>query len=64
MKCKVCGLKFTPTKDIMYIGEEKEHNGIGIITDIVYYDCLDCPRCGRQHILGDRIMRVKEVTDQ
>ena len=62
MKCKVCGLKFTPTKEIMYIGEEKEHNGI--FTDIVYYDCCDCPRCGRQHILGDRIARMKENGDE
>ena len=57
MKCKVCGLKFTPTKEIMYIGKESEHTGI--FTDTVYYDCCDCPRCGRQHILGDRIARLK-----
>ena len=62
MKCKICGLKFTPTKEIMYIGKEKEHTGI--LTDIVYYDCCDCPRCGRQYILGDRIARMKENGDE
>ena len=62
MKCTVCGRKFLPTKDIVYVAVETKREGL--FTTTLQVDCLDCPYCGRQRMLGVRMPRKGEKSDE
>lgn len=69
MKCTCCGAEFIPTKDMhsIVVNENASGNGLSALigtkeTNIVkYYDAYDCPNCGRQLIVGERLMYGKDI---
>lgn len=50
MKCRVCGCRFFPTKELKQIVGEKVN-----IFSSNYYDAYDCPACGCQVVAGKRM---------
>lgn len=60
MRCKVCGKRFTPTKETTYIASESTQDGLLSPLRITYMDCVDCPFCGRQHMLGIRMPELSK----
>lgn len=51
LTCKVCGEEFRPHKDHRYT--VVKHPGLFIPS--LFFDAIDCPHCGCQVILGDRL---------
>ena len=51
LTCKVCGEEFRPHKDHRYT--VVKHQGLFIPS--LFFDAIDCPHCGCQTILGDRL---------
>ena len=60
LTCKVCGEEFRPHKDYRYT--VVKHQGLFIPS--LYFDAIDCPRCGCQTILGDRLDAVFTENDE
>ena len=64
MRCKVCRKRFTPTKEMHYIAKETSQDSLLSPLKVEYIDCIDCPYCGRQHMLGIRVPKLEiEVQD-
>lgn len=53
IKCCVCGNKFTPLKKDVYRCVEK----ILMVPDKMI-DVIDCPQCGCQNRLAERLIRI------
>lgn len=51
LTCKVCGEEFRPHKDHRYT--VVKHPGLFIPS--LFFDAIDCPHCGCQAIIGDRL---------
>lgn len=57
MKCSICNKRFTPKKEKVYRVKDR----VTIIKPfsesaaIVVFDAIDCPRCGCQHKLVERL---------
>lgn len=60
LKCKVCGERFLPRKETTYQVQEELSGFAALSATNRIYDATDCPRCGRQHILGVRVPMYKE----
>lgn len=58
LKCKVCGIKFRPTTWRRYTAGVAAVFG-GTEKPIVY-DVFDCPSCGCQIIVNERLRRVDD----
>lgn len=50
--CKFCGEKLDLSLKNHYVAEKLEKNGLFV--DVKIYDAIDCTRCGRQCIMGER----------
>ena len=55
MKCKVCGKRFMPTKDMVYKVIEQLSIAEALTKTPRVFDVVDCPRCGCQVFLGFRL---------
>ncbi len=53
LKCQVCGTEFEPKKENRYTGI-----GFGMFVNTLY-DCYDCPKCGSQYRVKERIKEAK-----
>lgn len=49
LKCEICGMEFTPSKEQHYIAVKR-----AIFAISTYYDAFDCPKCGGQIIAKER----------
>ena len=59
-KCSVCGKRFAPCKESVYLASESTS-----LTDVFtkaprVYDAIDCPGCGCQILLKIRIPKIEE----
>lgn len=64
MKCTICNFEFELNKDIHYVVRENDITGISNICshkETQLYDAVDCPNCGCQNLLGERLRPVKVV---
>lgn len=64
LKCKVCGIKFHPTTWRRYTVVDNKTTGVmaaivGTENPIIY-DAFDCPNCGCQIIVNERLRRVDD----
>ena len=64
LKCKVCGIKFCPTTWRRYTAVGNKATGVvaavvGTENPIIY-DAFDCPSCGCQIIVNERLRRVDD----
>ena len=59
MKCPVCKKRFTPYKKNVYLVQT-----ISFTTNKMYHECTDCPRCGCQIKLNERISDKKEEAEK
>ena len=59
-KCSVCGKRFMPDKESVYLASE----GISVVDVFTkvkrVYDATDCPRCGCQQLLNIRVPKIEE----
>lgn len=60
-KCSVCGKRFMPYKESVYLASETPTFGTFFLTKApTAYDAIDCPRCGCQKLLKIRIPIIRE----
>ena len=59
-KCSVCGKRFMPDKEFVYLASE----GVSVVDAFTrvkrVYDATDCPRCGCQQLLKIRVPKIEE----
>lgn len=60
LTCKVCGEEFRPHKDHRYTAVKHQ----GLFIPPLFFDAIDCPYCGCQAILGDRLDAVFTEDDE
>lgn len=65
MKCTVCGKQFTPVRTAVYLVLNAPSGALAELTSgPKTYDAIDCPRCGCQHVLKERLpMEKGEVNE-
>lgn len=51
MKCNVCEREFDPVKEIRYTAKKVP----ALFALATFYDCFDCPHCGCQIVIQERI---------
>ena len=56
--CEVCGFGFVPTKQEGYIATDRSAVFQALTTPAKQYDATDCPKCGCQIILAERLPKV------
>lgn len=61
IRCEVCGTKFEPQ---IYTAEEPGGVVQALSGGKKKYDACDCPECGRQRILGERLDRTKGLVEE
>lgn len=54
MKCKICGKRFIPKTGKVYRVKESVGVIASLATPAKTIECVDCPRCGVQHMLNIR----------
>ena len=57
-KCVVCGNNFEIEMDKKYVVKSIE------AVMIVYYDAIDCPKCGCQNIIWKRLEKVNKFVEK
>lgn len=62
-ECQCCGATFTPTKEQHYIVKDATPGKVLLMTaaEPKQYDAFDCPQCGCQIIVGERLRPVDEA---
>ena len=55
VKCRVCGTRFYPYKENVYVVQEKDGIITGLTTPRRMYNVIDCPKCGCQIVLKRRL---------
>ena len=63
MKCKVCQKRFVPKKEMVYQITEPTSLANALIGGAKTFDVIECPRCGCQNVLCERLKKVKERKD-
>ena len=63
MKCKVCGMRFTPNAEKRYLATERLAPLASLTTAAKVYECFDCPRCGCQNFVNIRMPKYEVKTD-
>lgn len=63
--CEFCETPLIDQKVYIARGEQacglvNEFNG----TECILYDAVDCPRCGRQYVIGKRLREVTRIVAQ
>lgn len=61
LKCKACGIKFRPTTWRRYTAVGNKTTGV-VATIVetenpIIYDAFDCPNCGCQIVVNERVRR-------
>lgn len=56
--CGVCGYRVTPTKEEIYVAEERRGFMDALTKPPMRFSAMDCPRCGCQIALAVRFPRV------
>ena len=59
IQCKVCKAKFQPNTEFHYVTKTKSPITLFTVADELLHDAYDCPLCGSQIILGERLERLK-----
>lgn len=62
--CLCCGNVFTPTKEMRYTARDAKPARQALFTQLgetKEYDAFDCPGCGCQIIVGERLRSVDEA---
>ena len=57
-KCHVCGYRFTPERENVYMAEEPRSMAKFLTKPPVRFSAIDCPRCGCQIALAFRAPRI------
>ena len=60
IKCQVCGKRFMPDKEKIYLVTNKSGGMMGSLTPTLVSDATDCPRCGCQRILFVRMPSLND----
>ena len=63
IKCTVCGKRFKLQKEKKYLAEEPRSVIEALTKPAKKYECIDCPRCGSQHRLKERLREYIEPED-
>lgn len=58
MQCEVCGKKFIPRKKDKYLAIDRSLFGLDKT-----WDCVDCPACGCQIRLKERLENISRCKD-
>ena len=61
MKCKICKRKFQLNKGQVYQVYEPKTMVQSFTETAKMFDVIDCPHCGCQHLLGERLPKVKNL---
>lgn len=63
VECQCCGSMFSPTKEMRYTARDNDPGKqlFGIAAETKQYDAFDCPHCGCQIIVGERLRPVDEA---
>lgn len=64
IKCKVCGVRFLPEKESLYLAIEKTAVLAALTTPAKAFECFDCPKCGCQNAVNIRMAAVVEIEDE
>ena len=64
IKCKVCGTRFTGSKDTLYLATEKAAVLSALTTPAKAFECFDCPQCGCQNAVNIRMAAIMETDDE
>lgn len=64
IKCKVCGKRYMPSKEIIYQVKEELSGLAALCATNKIYDATDCPRCGSQALIGSRVPIYKESEEE
>ena len=60
IQCKACKAKFQPNTEFHYVTKSlRLISPFSDVTEPVLHDAYDCPLCGSQIILGERLERLK-----
>ena len=60
IQCKACKAKFQPNTEFHYVAKSRRLIAeFSDVTELVLHDAYDCPLCGAQIILGERLERLK-----
>ena len=58
-RCELCGTVISEQK--VYTARTEIVTGmVSSVTEPILYDCVDCPKCGRQRVIG---RRFRDETD-
>ena len=60
MKCSVCGKRFMPDKESVYLVHDPVTVFTVLSTAQSVSDAIDCPRCGCQALLKKRLQKIEE----
>ena len=60
IKCKVCGKRFVLERENKYETVNEEKGLLSLATKAVVYEAFDCPQCGCQNIVNEKIGRRLE----
>lgn len=62
-ECQCCGTAFIPTKELHYIAKNAtpERHLLLVAAETKQYDAFDCPGCGCQIVVGERLRPVDEA---
>lgn len=63
VECQCCGTMFTPTKELHYIAKDAtpQRHLLLAAAETKQYDAFDCPGCGCQIVVGERLRPVDEA---
>lgn len=64
VECQCCGTMFTPTKEMRYTARNAKPARQALFTQLgetKEYDAFDCPGCGCQIVVGERLRPVDEA---
>lgn len=64
VECQCCGNMFTPTKEMRYTVRDAKPARQALFTQLgepKEYDAFDCPQCGCQIVIGERLRPVDEA---
>lgn len=62
-KCCACGRRFRPTKEAVYSVYEPQTILEALSTKAKCLDVMDCPRCGCQNVLAERLPAISKESE-
>ena len=55
MKCTICGKRFSVKKKFVYKVVSSKNQELPFLCKVIF-DAMDCPKCGCQYLLKERIL--------